>query len=247
MSAKCRGRGIGSATVPERRDRPVNDRAWMRSWPASGASHAPVRSDDPAGLLAAGERRPDRWRRHVRCRVSASTTPPRVRSRAAQRQPGQDGHLPLRPRLRPAPPRPRSGHARVRRAPALPRVVRLAGPAGVQHHRHRRQDHRPRQPGGPRRGRDRPSLRGRLVPGDAGHRCGPADRHPPRHRLRRADGRHDRPADRDRPRLPHRGRRVPRRHLGGGLRPPRPPVPRPDAGRRRRAGGLRAGAEAPPG
>ena len=170
----------------------------------------------PARLLFGRRRRIDanrRGGRHVRC---PGAPPVRHRHRGGPRagpapaRPG--GHLPLRPdRLRPAPPRPRPGHAGLRRPPPLPGVVRPAGAAGVQHHRHRRQDHRAGQPGGPRRRRDRPPLRGRLVPGDGRHRRRPADRHPPRHRLRRADGRADRPARRARPRLPHRRRRLPRR------------------------------------
>ncbi len=74
------------------------------------------------------------------------------------------------------------------------------------------------------------------------HRLPAPDRHPPRHRVGRRDGRDDRPAAGDRARLPHRRRRVPVGALRRGLRPAGPAGARRHARRRRRArGGRRRG------
>ena len=80
------------------------------------------------------------------------------------------------------------------------RVDRARRAARLQHHRHRRQDHRPGQ-----RARAAPWQ---DIADEVRARCGSRpmdgigvaapDRHPPRHRVRRRDGRDDRPARRDR-------------------------------------------------
>ena len=70
------------------------------------------------------------------------------------------------------------------------RWSRPRGPPRVQHHRHRRQDHRAGRARGPRPGRDRRALRvGVVVDAMAAHRRRRARRHPPRHRVGRRDGR----------------------------------------------------------
>ena len=73
----------------------------------------------------------------------------------------------------------------------------LDGAARLQHHRHRRQDHRPGQRRGPRPWqRDRRAVRGGVVARRWTASASPARRHPPRHRVRRPDGGDDRRAGR---------------------------------------------------
>ena len=121
--------------------------------------------------------------------------------RARRTRAGQGEHLHLRADgVRPAAPRSRPVHARVRRADPLPALAGDRGAAGLQRHGHRRPHHR----AGPARttsvGRDHRQVRAGVVDGDGRARGRPPRRHAPRHGVRRRDGGHDRPARRDRSR-----------------------------------------------
>ena len=108
----------------------------------------------------------------------------------AMREPGQGVDLPVRPHgLRPAAPRPRPGHAGVRRARPLPALDGPRRPPGVERHRHRRPHHRPRRARAAAVAGHHDEVRAGVVRGDGRHRRRPARRHPPRHRVRRRDGR----------------------------------------------------------
>ena len=133
-------------------------------------------------------------------------------------------------RLRRPPSRARPQHAGLRPARPLSALDGTGRHSGVQHHRHRRQDH---QPGG-RRGLDR-TRGGQPLRGHVHRADGPPQRRPPRsttpgHRVRRPHGRSHWRVGRTGDGLHHRFGRLFRRRstrrvrrFGGplGRRPPR--------------------------
>ena len=189
--------------------------------------------------------RPSRWPTCCAC-----TTPRPGGPRAALREPGQGVDLPVRPdRLRPAAPRPRAGDARVRRARRYLEWTRARGAARLQHHRHRRQDHRPGQRARAGRGRTSPTkCEAVWFDGDGRHRRRPPDDIP--HATEYVDEMvamiGELVDDRTRPTSPTTACTSSVETVAG-LRAARPPVARRHARRRRRPRGVRRRAQAPPG